>query len=149
VKKTSAFWDASALVPLCVNEAASRHARTCLRNFTPVVWWGSLVEIQSGICRLNREKKLTDAAKQGASARLRMLGDGWKEILPIDQVRELAVQLLEKYALRSADSMQLAASLIWCEERPAKRTFICGDLRLSEAAGQAGFSVINLVRRSS
>lgn len=148
MKKTSAFWDASALVPLCVHEGASRHARSCLRNFTPVVWWGSLIEIQSGICRLRRETELTDADKLSAFARLRILSDGWKEILPIDQVQELAGQLLENYALRSADSMQLAASLIWCEQRPIKRTFICGDLRLSEAARQAGFSVINLIRRT-
>jgi predicted nucleic acid-binding protein len=144
VKKTTAFWDASALVPLCVQEAASRRARSHLRTFTPVVWWGSLIEIQSGICRLHREKQLTDAGKQGALARLRLLGDAWREILPTDPVRELAGRLLETYVLRAADSLQLAASLIWCEQRPAKRTFICADQRLYEAASKAGFSVIEL-----
>jgi predicted nucleic acid-binding protein len=110
-----------------------------------VVWWGSLVEVHSGICRLHREKKITDPDKQGALARLRLLSNAWKEILPIDQVRESAMQVLDNYALRAADSLQLAASLIWCERRPAKRMFICGDQRLSEAASAAGFSVIKLV----
>jgi hypothetical protein len=44
VKKATAFWDASALAPLCVHEAASRQAQIYLRKFAPVVWWGSLVE---------------------------------------------------------------------------------------------------------
>jgi predicted nucleic acid-binding protein len=145
VKKTTAFWDASALVPLCIHQVASRQARSYLRRFAPVVWWGSLVEVHSGICRLHREKKITDPDKQGALARLRLLSNAWKEILPIDQVRESAMQVLDNYALRAADSLQLAASLIWCERRPAKRMFICGDQRLSEAASAAGFSVIKLV----
>jgi predicted nucleic acid-binding protein len=144
VKKTTAFWDASALVPLCVQEVASRHARSYLKRFAPVVWWGSLVEVHSAICRLHREKEIADLEKQGALARLRLLSSGWREILPIDHVRELATQLLENYPLRAADASQLAASLIWCEQRPARRTFVSGDRRLSQAASSAGFSVIEL-----
>ena len=49
VKRTTAFWDASALVPLCVHEAASRHAQSYLRRFAPVVWWESPVEVHSGL----------------------------------------------------------------------------------------------------
>jgi predicted nucleic acid-binding protein len=144
VKKTTAFWDASALVPLCIHEAASRHARSHLRRFAPVVWWGSLVEVHSAICRLHRKNEITDLDKKGAVARLRSLSLGWREILPGDQIRELATQSLDKYSLRAADSLQLAASLVWREQRPLRRTFICGDHRLSEAAELAGFSVLEL-----
>jgi len=144
VKKTTAFWDASALVPLCIHEAASGQAQAHLRRFAPVVWWGSLVEVHSAICRLQRDQEITDRDKQGAVARLRLLSLAWREILPGDQIRELATQSLDKYSLRAADSVQLAASLIWCEQRPSKRTFICGDHRLSEAAELAGFSVLEL-----
>jgi hypothetical protein len=49
---------------------------------------------------------------------------GWREILPNDQVRDLATQLLDTNSLRAADSLQLAASLIWCEQRPSRRSFI-------------------------
>jgi len=142
VKKTTAFWDASALVPLCVHEAASRHVQSQLRRFAPVVWWGSLIEVHSAICRLHRDNEITDLDKQGAVARLRLLSRGWREVLPDDQVRVLATQSLDKYSLRAADSLQLAASLIWCEQRPSKRSFICGDQRLAKAAGLAGFSVL-------
>jgi len=145
VKKTTAFWDASALVPLCVHEAASRHAQSQLRRFAPVVWWGSLIEVHSAICRLHRDKEITDLDKQGAVARLRLLSRGWREVLPNDQLRDLAMQSLDKYSLRAADSVQLAASLTWCEQRPSRRSFICGDQRLAKAAESAGFSVLRVV----
>jgi len=146
VKKSTAFWDASALVPLCIHEAASRHAQSHLRRFAPVVWWGSLVEVHSAICRLHRDREISDRDKQGAVARLRLLNRGWREILPDDKVRDLATQLLDTYTLRAADSLQLAASLTWCEQRPSKRSFICGDQRLAKAAESAGFSVLELSR---
>jgi predicted nucleic acid-binding protein len=144
VKKTTAFWDASALVPVCVNEAASRQARSYLRRFEPVVWWGSLVEVYSAICRLHREQELSDHEKQGAVERLRLLSRAWREVLPGDELRDLAAQALDKYSLRAADSMQLAASLVWCGRRPPRRNFICGDKRLARTASAVGFSVHTL-----
>lgn len=111
-----------------------------------MVWWGSLVEVHSAICRLHRDKEITDLEKQGAVTRLRLLSRGWREILPGDQVRELATQLLDKHSLRAADSVQLAASLIWCEQRPSRRSFICGDQRLGKSAISAGFLVHELTR---
>jgi predicted nucleic acid-binding protein len=111
-----------------------------------VVWWGSLVEVHSAICRLHRNKEITDHDKQGAVARLRLLSRAWREILPDDQLRELAAQLLDKHPLRAADGLQLSASLVWCERRPSRRSFICGDRRLSESAASAGFSVLELSR---
>ena len=146
MKKTTAFWDSSALVPLCVHEAASPDAQSQLRRFAPVVWWGSLIEVHSAICRLHRDKEITDLDKQGAVARLRLLSRGWREILPVDQVRDLATQLLDTHCLRAADSLQLAAGLTWCEQRPSRRSFICGDQRLAKAADSAGFSVLELPR---
>ena len=63
-------------------------------------------------CRLYRDKELSDVYKQGAVTRLRLLNRAWREILPEDQIRDLATQLLDKHSLRAADSLQLAASLI-------------------------------------
>jgi predicted nucleic acid-binding protein len=103
-----------------------------------------LVEVHSAICRLHRDREISDLDKQGAVARLRLLNRGWREILPDDQVRDLATQLLDTHSLRAADSLQLAASLTWCEQRPSRRSFICGDQRLAKAAESAGFSVLEL-----
>ena len=92
MSQTAAFWDASALVPLCVHEITSRQAQSRLRALMPVVWWGSLVEVHSAIARLHRLGKLKDAEKQGALSRLKMLSHGWREILPADQLRDLATR---------------------------------------------------------
>ncbi|HZC66714.1 MAG TPA: type II toxin-antitoxin system VapC family toxin [Candidatus Dormibacteraeota bacterium] len=144
MKQGSAFWDSSALVPLCVREPASQMAQSQVRKYAPVVWWGSLVEVHSAVARLHRARSLNDAHRDGALSRLRILSAGWKEILPDDTLRELAGGLLDKHPLRSADSMQLAAALTWCQARPAKRIFVCRDDRLSDAAEAVGFSVQRL-----
>jgi len=148
VSKPTAFWDASALVPLCVQEAATGMVRRYLRRFAPVVWWGSPVEVHSAISRLHREAVLAAGERDGALARLTLLEQGWREILPDDGVRSLAGTLLDAYALRAADSLQLAAALVWCGQAPRGRTFICGDQRLSEAARLAGFMVAGLTGRA-
>ena len=144
--KTPAFWDSSALVPLCIYESATRQARSHLRRFTPVVWWGTLVEVHSAISRLHRKAGLSDVEKRGALTRLEVMSRGWREILPSDRLRDLAADLLDKYELRAADSFQLAAALMWCQQRPSKRTFVCGDERLSKAAELAGFSIVPLLQ---
>jgi predicted nucleic acid-binding protein len=144
VKKATAFWDSSALVPLCIHEAGSRQAQLYLRKFDLVVWWGSFVEVHSAICRLHREHVISDANKQGAVARLHLLSRGWREVFPDDQLRDLVAESLDKYVLRAADALQLAASLIWCQMRPARRTFICADLRLAHAANAAGFCLLEI-----
>jgi predicted nucleic acid-binding protein len=144
VKKVNAFWDASALVPLCVHESGTPSPEMLLRKFAPVTWWGSPLEIHSAICRLHREKAITDAGKKGAVLRLDVLQRGCKEILPGDELRELAFGLLDRYSLRAADSFQLAAALIWCNQRPARRSFICADQRLTKAAASVGFAILEL-----
>jgi predicted nucleic acid-binding protein len=108
------------------------------------VWWASTVEVHSAISRLLRNGAIDAAAVDGAFARLDKLGQIWREILPEDSLRDLACRLLDMYPLRAADSLQLAAALVWCQQRPAGRTFVCGDKRLSHAAEAAGFTVIEL-----
>jgi uncharacterized protein len=144
VNNVAAFWDASALVPLCVQEMATRQAQAQLRKSAPVAWWGSLIEVHSAIARLHRLGKLKDDGKKGALSRLALLSRGWREILPGDSVRDLAVRLLEAHELLAADGLQLAAALVWCQQRPTKRNFVCADQRLSKAAEAEGFSVITI-----
>jgi predicted nucleic acid-binding protein len=144
MSKELAFWDSSALVPLCVHESTSRQAHFQLGQSLPVVWWASSVEVHSAIARLHRQGKLKHVGKQGALARLEVLRRGWREILASDAVRDVAERLLEAYALRAADSLQLAAALTWCQQRPSRRTFICADRGLAKSAVAAGFSIVEL-----
>jgi predicted nucleic acid-binding protein len=144
MNKRAAFWDASALVPLCVHESASRKAHAQLRLFLPVVWWGSQIEIHSAIAREHRFGTLTEAETKKALSRLDLLSRGWREILPGDELRDLAGRLLDAHELRAADSLQLAAALVWCQQRPARRSFLCSDRRLLESAQDRGFSVVEV-----
>lgn len=144
VSKVAAFWDASGLVPLCVHQSTSSQAHSHLRKFLPVVWWGSTVEVHSAILRLHHSGKLNDTEMKGALNRLGVLIQMWKEIVPTDPLRDVATRLLDVYNLRAADSLQLAAALMWCQQRPARRNFVCADQRLSNAAKASGFSVLEL-----
>jgi predicted nucleic acid-binding protein len=146
MSKEPAFWDASALVPLCIYESNSRQAQLQLRHSLPVVWWASSIEVHSAVARLHRQGKLRDVEKKGALARLDLLSRAWREILPSDSLRDLARQLLDSYELRAADSLQLAAALTWCQHRSSRRAFLSADQRLSKCATAAGFSVIALSR---
>jgi uncharacterized protein len=144
LKRSTAFWDASALIPVSIQEPTTRQVRLNLRKFAPVVWWASVVEIHGAISRLHRNGAINAVEKEGALARLGILSRGWREILPDDSLRELAETLLDTYPLRSADCLQLAAALTWCQRHPAHRTFLCSDKSLGKAAKRAGFSVIQL-----
>jgi hypothetical protein len=145
VNRGTAFWDSSALIPLCVQERASNKVKTLAKQFAPVVWWAATVEIHSAIARLHRSGELDDAGRQAAVNRLSVLSRGWREVLPSDKLRDQAGVLLDTYSLRAADSLQLASALIWCQQRPARRRFVSCDLRLCEAAAQAGFAIVRLV----
>lgn len=111
----SCLWDASALVPLCVNQATNPKVHPEYKRFAFAVWWGAYVEVYGALSRLHREKKISGRGKQGASERLRSLSRPWREVLPSVEVRDLTLRSLEKYPLR-ADGLQLAASLVWCAE---------------------------------
>ena len=88
MSKEPAFWDASALVRLCVNESNSRRAQLQLRESLPVVWWASSTEVHSAVARLHRQGKLRDVEKKSALARLDVLSRAWREILPTDSLRD-------------------------------------------------------------
>ena len=142
MKTNTAFWDASALVPLCCRQPETTAASRLARQYKKIeVWWGTVIEVQSAFSRLVREKEMTGAEFKQAMARLRVLRDSWFEILPTQEVRDLAEAALMKYELRASDSFQLAAALVWCDEKPRNRPFICFDARLAEAAEAAGFKI--------
>ncbi len=140
-----AFWDSSAIIPLCCRQPQSTAARQSARVYdTQIVWWGTSIEAFSGICRLTREGGLTAKESQTAVKALESLRHKWSEILPSDEVRQTAERLLGAHPLRAADAIQLAAALVWCGGYSGGHAFICADIRLSDAANKEGFNVIRL-----
>ena len=139
VKGPSAFWDTSALVPLCVRQGTTPRAIALYKTCEAVVWWTTPVEIASALARLVRMKQLnsTDSAKARKLASA--LADAWSVIQPSDAVRAKAMHLVDRYDLQAADALQLAAALVWCEDVPQGRLFLTTDQKLQEAAMLSGF----------
>jgi uncharacterized protein len=137
-----AFWDASAVVPLCCSQPATVQGRRLYRELKRmVVWWGTPLEARSAFARLVREGHLTADARSRAITHLTRMRVAWDEVLPTERVRSLAEEMPDTYGLRAADAAQLAAALVWCRERPARRALVCFDDRLRAAAAAAGFTV--------
>ena len=142
-KAESAFWDTSTIVPLCCQQNLSQSMRKRWRETSRVVvWWGTTVEVRSAISRLHSEGLLTAKGQQQALARLEVLQHEWREMMPSDKVRSLAERLPDAFGLRALDSFQLAAALVWCNEKPKNRVFVCDDSKLSIAAQTVGFTVV-------
>ena len=141
----TAFWDTSALVPLCCFQPQSAQARQVARAYSrQVVWWGTVIEAVSSLNRLTREGTLTADQSRQAFARLDYLRSHWNEVQPTEEVRERAERLLRIHKLRAADALQVAAALVWCKGRPRGRILIGADRNLCEAAGAEGFTLIHL-----
>jgi hypothetical protein len=137
-----AFWDASAVIPLCCSQPATARGQRLHREVKRmVVWWGTPLEARSAFARLVRESRLTTEDRARAVRLLGQLRAGWDEILPSEKVRSLAEDLPDADGLRAGDAAQLAAALVWCQERPRKRLLVCFDERLRTAATALGFSV--------
>jgi len=139
-----AFWDSSAIIPLCVRQDESSLSVRYARQFPRmVVWWSATVESHSGVARLFRKGELLEDKKDAALHRLGSLQSSWYEILPSDSIRSIAQDLLWSFSLGAADSLQLAAAMKWCNDKPRGRSFVCFDKRLCDAAAHVGFSVLS------
>jgi len=141
------FWDSSGLVPLLVSEKVSRRMRALYRSDGEVVtWWGSLVECDSALARLEREGTLKARAAALARRRLDTLCEHWHEVQAADPLREHARRLLRAHPLRAGDALQLSAALRVAEHQPSTLPFVCLDERLSAAADREGFPVVGIGR---
>ncbi len=145
MKTEIAFWDTSAALPLCCSQIFTTQSKKWLRKYPKiVVWWGTSVEISSGLARLKQGGHLTEKETVKASRLWEKLRKTCRIVSPVERVIELANDLPENYGLRALDSFQLAAALVWCQEKPRRRPFITADERLAKSAEKAGFTEILL-----
>ena len=136
-----AFWDASALIPLCVHQIQTPQAGVLYLNHAVVVWWTTPVEIVSGLTRLKRMSEIDQDEFLIGKQRALDLARIWVPIEPASSIATRACSLLELYPLRAAEALQLSAALDACEDKPQSNVFITADQRLADAARQSGFSV--------
>jgi len=137
--RVPAFWDASALVPLCVRQGVTPRAILLYKTYDPVVWWSTPVEIASALARLVRMNQLDTRDWAKAAKLAGSLATWWSVIQPSDALRATSMQLVDRYDLRAGDAFQLAAALEWCEYAPDRRIFLTTDQKLREAALLSGF----------
>ena len=88
-----------------------------------------------------RDGKINKNGFRNAMLSVEALQTRWSEVLPIEAVREIAEDCLDRFPLHAADALQLAAALLWCNSKPKRRAFICFDPQLSNAATESGFDV--------
>lgn len=136
------FWDSSAIIPLCLEEPHSDTSRQLVRDDGELAfWWGTPVECSSSFARLRREGGISVDDEQQLRHLVDQLIQSGTEISPSEEVRATARRLLLRHPLRAADSMQLAAALVWAENRPDDLGFVCLDKRLRDAARIEGFTL--------
>ena len=107
-----------------------------------VAWWGSPVECFSAFSRLRRDNLLSASEEDRVRQLIHMLSTSWTQREPSQDIRDMAGRLLRLHPLRAADSLQLAAALIWAEKNPKGHHFVCLDNRLREAARNEGFTLL-------
>ncbi len=138
------FWDASAIVPLLVQEMATDFVLALVaKDPTMLVWWGSRVECVSALARLEREDALDRARGDLAFARLDALAEAWLEVEPSEIVRESAIRFLRVHPLRAADALQLGAAFVGAVRRPPSLEVVTFDDRLADVARKEGFALID------
>jgi len=110
-------------------------------SYNVTVWWATPVEIHGALARLLRMNGISASDYTQAKGLADSLARLWNVIQPSDALRHNAMVLIERYDLRAADSLQLAAALEWCEGSPQDQSFVSADRRLAESALLAGFDV--------
>ena len=137
------FWDASAVIPLCLKQPYTAAVKRLVEADADIVAWsGTVVDGFSAFARLRREDILARQHEAQARHILERLSESWSEISPTNRVREFAARALLLHPLRAADSLQLAAALVWANGSPRALEFVCLDQRLREAAYLEGFQVL-------
>lgn len=137
------FWDASAVLPLIVEESGSELSLRWLREDADIILWGlTRVELASAIERRAREQMLRPADRAAALRRCERLANDAHEVTDLSAVRVRAIALLARHSLRAADALQLGAALLVADPDPASLTMAVLDRRLAAAAEREGLRVL-------
>jgi hypothetical protein len=137
------YWDASALVPIVLDEPGSSLVRSWLEDDPHVVTWAmTQLELASAVERRAREGRLSATERRAVLTRFDELARHWDEVVDLLAVRTRAKALLARHVLRAADAAQLGAALLAAEDLAAGVSFLCLDRGLARAAEREGFKVL-------
>ncbi|HEV2099215.1 MAG TPA: type II toxin-antitoxin system VapC family toxin [Stellaceae bacterium] len=141
------FLDTSALVKLYVQETGTDRLLPLISDQPEnrfAVLAISVVEVRSAIRRRQRAEDI-DATIADAilkSVRSHMETRFIRQAVN-DTVIDAALDLIDRYALRAYDAIQLAGCLVLCTIAAEAFTFVCSDHRLLEAARSEQLKVLD------
>ncbi|MGH9396656.1 MAG: type II toxin-antitoxin system VapC family toxin [Terriglobia bacterium] len=134
------FIDSSALAKRYVQEPGSDRVEEILLSASSLgVSVICLSEVISALCRRRRERKLSQPQYLKAKQALIEDIEDSSVIRVTDQVVARAVELLERWPLRSSDSLHVASAAEWLAE-----LFVSADERQCRAARGYGLQVEEL-----
>jgi hypothetical protein len=137
------YWDASAIVPLLVEEPATSAIQAAYgEDSTIITAWTTAIECGSAVARAEREGALTLDQTTVAFARLDDLVSTWLEVEPGTDLRAVARRLLRSHPLRAADAIQLASATVATGHRTTSLAVVTLDTRLGAVAMKEGFPVL-------
>jgi uncharacterized protein len=134
------FFDSSALAKRYVEEAASNRVQDILLSANSLtISVLCISEIISALCRRRRERKLSQQQYLAAKEALFADIEDMNVVNLTDQVIARSVSILEKWPLRSSDSLHVASAAEW-----ASQLFVSADERQCAAARKYGLQVEQL-----
>lgn len=140
------FWDTSAIVPLLVREAQSNRMRELMRRDTEILAsFITPIEVTSAIWRRLHHGELDPTDRTNAESQFADVSRNWFEVAEFQHVKEVALDLLARHPLRSADALQLASAIVGlrnARQEPFDLPFVTLDTDLAEAARAEGFPVL-------
>jgi uncharacterized protein with PIN domain len=137
------FWDASAVVPLVIEEPSTRLVSGWLDADPEMLLWGlTRLEIVSAVERRAREGALLLKDRTAALRRIDRIASAAYEVTDLLAVRTKSIALLGRYALRAADAAQLGAALVVADPDPVSLTMAVLDVRLADAAAREGLGIL-------
>jgi uncharacterized protein len=134
------FFDSSALAKRYVQEPGSERVAELMSGASSLgLSIVCLSEVISALCRRRREKKLSHQQYLKTKRTLFEDAEDANIVSITDQVMARAVDLLERWPLRSADSIQVASAVEWGAD-----LFVSADIRQCDAARGYGLEVEDL-----
>jgi predicted nucleic acid-binding protein len=141
------FLDTSALVKLYVQEAGTDRLLRLINSSSAnrfAVLSLSLVEARSAIRRRERAGDLDqDAANFVLESLQTHMESRFLRQAVNDTLIDAALEVVDRYALRAYDAMQLAGCLMLSAIERRPWTFVCSDRQLLEAARSADLAVLD------
>ena len=134
------FFDSSALAKRYVEEKGSERVETILGPAAALaVSVICLPEVVSALCRRQRERRLSKSQYASAKSALFLDMEDATVLGITEQVIAQAIELLERWPLRSADALHIACAAEWSAE-----LFVSADERQCRAARAYGMRVEQL-----